>query len=311
MSAFRAERGRRRGVSLIVMASPVLLLDGFSLLYRAYFALPPMVTSKGQPTSALYGFSSLLLKLLREERPRGAGVALDAPIATFRHQEFAGYKANRPRAPTSLQRQLAGLPALLEAFGFPTFTAPGFEADDVLATLSRVLSAAGEAPLVVSGDLDLLQCARGAARVHIVSRGAGAGRTYDEAAVWARFGVGPVELPDWKALAGDVTDEIPGVPGVGAQRAAALVRQFGSVAGLLARLDEVAPEPLRLAIASRREALTLWRSLAALRSDAPLPPAPWFAAFDAAARDRVQRSFEALEFKSLLARLDKIVAAPS
>jgi len=291
---------------LIAVAPPVLLLDAFSLFYRAFFALPPMVTSQGQPTSALYGFSSLLLKLLREERPRGAAVALDAPTATFRHQEFSGYKANRPRAPTSLQRQLAALPALLQAFGFPTFTAPGFEADDVLAALSRVLSAAGEAPLVVSGDLDLLQCVGGAARVHIVSRGAGAGRTYDEAAVWSRFGVAPAELPDWKALAGDVTDEIPGVPGVGAQRAAALVRQFGSVANLLARLDEVTPEPLRLAIAARREALTLWRNLAALRADSPLPPAPWFAPFDAAARDRVQRAFEALEFKSLLVRLDKI-----
>jgi DNA polymerase-1 len=284
-------------------AAPVLILDAFSLLYRAFFALPAMNTRAGEPTGALYGFSALLLKLLREQRPKGAVVALDGPQATFRHRAFAGYKASRMRAPTPLGRQVARLPALLEAFGFPSVLVPGFEADDVLATLARELATQGEAPLVVSGDLDALQCARGPARVHIVARGATAGRIYDSAAVWARFGVAPAELPDWKALAGDVTDEIPGVAGVGPQRASALVRRFSSVAGLLARLDEVTPESLRDAIAVRSDVLPLWRQLAALRDDVPLPAGARFAAFDAAARDRVSALFEALEFRSLIPRL--------
>jgi DNA polymerase-1 len=281
----------------------VVLLDVFSLVYRAFFALPPMVTTRGEPTGALYGFSTVLLKLLRERRPKGIAAALDAPAATFRHVAFAGYKASRPSAPTPLGQQLRRLPGLLQAFGAPTFTAPGFEADDVLATLARELAGAGEAPLVVTGDLDALQCAGGRTRVYVVGRGASAGRLYDEAAVWGRFGVAPAELPDWKALAGDVTDEIPGVPGVGPARAAQLVRRFGGIAALLARTEEITPAPLRDAVVARAGELPLWRNLALLRADAPLPDGPRFGPFDEAARSRVRALFEELEFHSLLARL--------
>jgi DNA polymerase-1 len=281
----------------------VLLLDAFSLLYRAFFALPPMTTSKGEPTSALYGFSALVLKLLRERRPAGAAVALDGPRATFRHEAFVGYKASRPPAPTPLGRQVGRLPELIEAFGFPALASPGFEADDVLATMARELREQGTEVLVVSGDLDSLQCAVKGARVHIVGRGVAPGRTYDEAAVWARFGVGPHELPDWKALAGDPTDEIPGVPGIGGKRAAALVRRFGGVAGLLARVDEVEPAAVREAIASRREDLPLWRDLARLRDNVALSPGARWAPFGPAQGEQLRALFERLEFKSLLPRL--------
>jgi DNA polymerase-1 len=232
--------------------------------------------------------------------------ALDAPAATFRHASFAGYKANRPRAPAPLGRQLQRLPALLDAFGAATFTAPGFEADDILATLNRELLSAGERPLVVTGDLDALQCATGRARVHVVGRGATAGRTYDEAAVWARFGVTPAALPDWKALAGDVTDEIPGVPGVGPRRATELVRRFMDIDGLLGRIDEIQPESVRAAIAARASDLRVWREIARLRTDVPLPPGPRFAPFDAAAVARTRALFDELEFRSLLPRLETL-----
>jgi len=283
----------------------VLVLDVYSLVYRAFFGVPDMVTSRGEPTGALYGFSSLLLKLLRERRPRGLSAALDAPHATFRHRAFAGYKANRPPAPTPLGAQLRRLPALLDAFGAPAFCVPGFEADDVLATLSRELDAAGEQTLVVTGDLDALQCASDRTRVHVLAR-VGGGRTYDVAAIWARFGVAPAELPDWKALAGDTTDEIPGVAGIGAQRASALVRRFGGVDGLLARLDEVMPESLRPTIARHAADLRLWRDLARLRDDIALPAGPRFSPFDDVARTRVRNIFDELEFKSLARRLEQL-----
>lgn len=286
----------------------VLLLDVYALVYRAFFGVPAtMQTTRGEPTGALYGFSSLLLKLLRERRPRGLAAAMDGPHATFRHHAFAGYKASRPRAATPLGEQLRRLPALLDAFGMPAFASPGFEADDVLATLARELGEAGARVLVVTGDLDALQCAGERAQVHVFARGVAAGKTYDVAAVWARFGVAPAELPDWKALHGDVTDELPGVPGVGTQRATALVRRFGGVAGLLSRLDEVEPDALRAALAARAADLHLWRDLARLRDDVELPPGPRFAPFDEAARARVRAIFEELEFKSLRARLDALV----
>jgi DNA polymerase-1 len=286
-------------------ARPILLVDAFSLLYRAFFALPPMSTTEGIPTGALYGFSTLLLKLLREQSPRGGAIGMDAPRATFRHELYAGYKASRPPAPTPLTEQIRRLPELLAAFGFPVFTAPGFEADDVLATLAREFAAQGDAALLVTGDLDALQCAKDGARVHVVGRGV-EGRTYDTAAVVARFDVTPAELPDWKALAGDPTDEIPGVPGIGAKRASALVRRFGGVAGLLTRLGEVTPPSVRAALTEHADKLPLWRDLALLRTDVPLAePARW-SSFDDAARARVRALFEELEFRSLIPRLDAL-----
>jgi DNA polymerase-1 len=230
---------------------------------------------------------------------------MDAPRATFRHQLYAGYKASRPAAPTPLTEQIRRLPELFHAFGFPVFTAPGFEADDVLATLARTFASSGDAALVVTGDLDALQCAKEGTRVHVVGRGV-EGRTYDTAAVVARFNVTPDELPDWKALAGDPTDEIPGVPGIGAKRASALVRQFGGVASILARLGEVTPSSVRAALTAHADKLSLWRDLALLRTDVPLAaPASW-APFDDAARARVRALFEELEFRSLVARLDAL-----
>jgi DNA polymerase-1 len=200
---------------------------------------------------------------------------------------------------------------LLSAFGFPVFASPGFEADDVLASLCRELRASGQAALVVTGDLDLLQLAYGPTRVHVVGRGRTQGRTYDEAAVWARYGVAPAELPEWKALAGDPSDEIPGVPGVGVKTASALVRRFGSVAGLLARLAEIEPDSLRAAVAARSEELPLWRDLARLRDEVPLPEGPRWTDFDEGARQRTHALFEALEFRSLLPRLAALPAVGS
>jgi DNA polymerase I len=284
-------------------SSPILLLDAFSLVYRAFFALPPMTTSRGEPTSALYGFSALLLKLFREQSPQGAAVAVDRPTPTFRHLRYPAYKRTRQRAPSPLGQQLARLDDLLEAFGFPIFAATGFEADDVIATLVRELVAAGDSPMPVTGDLDALQCARGGTRVHIVGRGPTQGRTYDQALVETRYGVAPAELPDWKALAGDPSDDLPGVPGVGAKTATALVRRFGGVAGLLARLDQVQPARLREKLAGHAEDLVMWRDLAQLRDDVPLHDGPRWAPLDAAARERVRAIFEELEFRSLMPRL--------
>ena len=289
---------------------PVLLLDVFSLFYRAFFALPPMNTAAGEPTSALYGFSTLVLKLLREERAAGAVFALDRPGPTFRRAAFAGYKASRPPAPAPLARQMNRIPELLAAFGFPCFAVDGYEADDVLATLARELRQAGQAALVVSGDLDLLQCAVGPVRVHAVGRGT-QGRTYDEAAVVARYGLAPGDLPEWKALAGDVTDEIPGVSGIGAKTATALVRRFGSVAGLLASLAEVKPASLRAAMDQVKDDLPLWRDLARLADDLPLPAGPRWLPFTEEARARTRILFEALEFRSLLPRLAALPGAPA
>jgi DNA polymerase-1 len=290
------------------MASPILLLDAFSLLYRAFFALPPLTTQGGEPTSGLYGLSVLLLKLLREQRPVGAAFALDLPRPTFRHERYAGYKGTRTAPPSALGRQVGRLRELIEAFGFPAFAAPGFEADDVLATLATELAAAGEAPVVVSGDRDTLQLAVGPTSVLYVGRGVKEAR-YDAAAVEARFGVAPARLPEYVALIGDPSDDLPGVPGIGKQTAAQLIGRYGTVTALLEHLDEIANARVREALRAHADRVPLWADLARLRTDVPLPPGPRLAPVTPAGRAGVVGLFERLEFTSLIGRVDDALSA--
>jgi DNA polymerase-1 len=280
----------------------ILLFDTYAILYRALFALPPLSTREGEPTAALYGMAALLLKLLREEKPAGCAWAIDPPRPSFRRDAFPAYKAQRPRLPTFAR---AGrLDQLLAASRFPVFTSPGFEADDVLATLCRELTAAGERPLVVTGDLDCLQLARGPVEIHVLIRLQKA-RRYDETAVRARFGVAPERMPELRALTGDPSDNLPGVKGIGPRTAARLLERFGSLAGILAQRDQL-PARLRDAIAASAAELPLWEDLSRLRDDVPLPDGPRFAPFTDDARAELARLFEELEFRSLLPRLEAL-----
>lgn len=285
-------------------APPILVIDAFSLLYRAFYALPALTTKAGEPTSGLYGFASVLIKLLRERRPKGMVFARDLPRRTFRHERYAAYKEHRTSPPSPLGQQVARLAELVEAFGSPTFSSPGFEADDVLATLARELDAAGEHAMVVSGDRDSLQLARGTTTVLYVARGV-KDTLYDAAAVERRFGVPADAVPDYIALVGDSSDNLPGIDGIGPQTAATLIRKHGGVVGALAALDTVTPARVRDALAARREELAMWRDLAQLRDDVPLAEGPRYASIDAIDLERLRAWFTALEMVSLLPRLDE------
>lgn len=284
---------------------PVLLLDTNALFFRAFHALPPMNTKRGEPTSAIYGVSALLLKLWREERPKGIAWAKDAPT-TFRHEAFDGYKAGRPRMPDALRSQLGRLSALLAATGAPEFEAAGFEADDVLATLAREVSESGIRVRIVTGDRDLFQVARAGVDVLFVGRRGADAKIYDAAEVEARFGVTPAQRPSYVALVGDSSDNLPGVRGVGEKTASALIGRFGSIAGLLAHLDDVTPERVRDALRGAAEQMQRTEALARLREDVPLEPGPRFASLSAASVERLRTLFVELEFSSLLPRLDKL-----
>jgi DNA polymerase-1 len=285
---------------------PLLLLDTFSLFFRAFYALPPMNTRAGEPTSALYGFSTLLLKLLREQPGAELAFALDAPAATFRHQTYDGYKAGRAPAPDALLKQLRRLDSLLAAVGAPTFRVPGFEADDVLATLAREFRELELPTFVVSGDRDLLQLAHGSVRVYFVGRRAKDAVIYDEQAVVERFGVPPARLPSYVALVGDSSDNLPGVPGIGPSTAAKLLTHHEDCEDLLGHADEVAPARVREALLSHRDQILSTEDLARLRDDVPLPEGPRKGAPTRENVDELRGLFEELEFKSLKARLDAL-----
>lgn len=281
----------------------VLLLDTSSLFFRAYYALPPMSTRSGTPTNALYGFSSWLLKVLREEKPDGIALARDLPGPTFRHHTFPQYKSGRPPLPDELRVQLSLLDELLDVLGFPVLAVAGFEADDVLATMASKHGDAGQRVVVVSGDRDLLQVVGDRVQVLFVGQRGKPDVRYDEAAVEARFGASPGQLPFYVAFIGDSSDNIPGVPGIGPATAKSLVREYGQVQRLLAELKRVKPARVQALVEQHQTLIQRNEQLIRLRADVPLPahsPQP----FDEAAKHRTRQKFLEWEFRSLVSRLD-------
>jgi DNA polymerase-1 len=294
----------------------LLLLDGHSLAFRAFFALPTtLVTSTGQVTNAVYGFTSMLIKLLAEQRTERVGVAFDVGAPTVRLASYADYKAGRAETPAEFSSQMGLLREVLDVLRVPVFEVPAHEADDVIATLARRAVEAGLEVLVVTADRDMLQLVRPGVRVLFNRRGITDVTLYDEAAVEARFGVPPDRLRDLVALKGDPSDNLPGVPGIGDKTAAELVRLFGSVEGLYERLDELPPRLRRLApaLAAAREQVLRNKQLVTLLDDLPLEVDPATIRMGAWDPEAVRRLFLSLEFRSLLERLGELrrEAAPA
>ena len=217
----------------------LFLIDGNSLAYRAFFALPESIaTSDGRPTNAIYGFASMMVKILTDFDPRAVAVAWDAGMSG-REKVYEPYKAQRSSRPDLLREQWPHLAPLAEAFGFANVRVEGWEADDVIATLSRQASESEIPVMVVSGDRDAYQLVKDGVRVMSTSRGVTDTKIYDTDAVVERYGVPPELVPDLIGLKGDTSDNIPGVPGVGEKTASQLLQKYGSVDEVLANIDEI------------------------------------------------------------------------
>ncbi len=281
-----------------------LFVDGHSLFHRAYFALPPLTGPAGQPTNAVYGFLTMLLRLLAERRPQYVAVALDRGTPTFRHETFERYKAHRPEMDDALRSQLPLLRRVLAALRIPVVEAEGYEADDVLGTLARLAKERGLAVVLVSGDRDLLQLVEPGVQAVLTRRGISELEVFDEKRVTAELGVTPTQLVDVKALQGDASDNIPGVPGIGEKTALRLIRRYGSVEELFRRLDEVGGKAAE-ALAAHREQVELARRLAAIVREVPGVTEETLAAAgrQAPAADEVRAVFAELGFRSLLKRV--------
>jgi DNA polymerase-1 len=280
----------------------LVIIDANSLIYRAFFALPALTTADGVPTNAVYGYATMLLKLIEEERPEVILAAQEGG-RTFRHAEFQSYKAQRPRAPDDLAAQGPLARELTEAFRIPVVQEPGYEADDVVATLAEAGQRDGFEVLIVTGDLDALQLVGPHVRAMVNRRGLSDTVVYDEAAVRERFGLEPSQLPDYKALRGDPSDNIPGVPGIGEKTATRLLQQYGSLEALLERRDDVAEARIRAALEAADQQPLLYKRLATVIRDLSIAvdweawryPGPDLPAL----RDLCLR----LEFRTLLRRL--------
>ena len=287
------------------MDKPLLVLfDGHALIHRAFHALPSLSVSKtGEPTGAVYGFVLMLLKVLQDYRPTHLAIAFDRPTPTFRHLEFEEYKAQRPKAPDELVRQIGRVRDVVRAFNIPIFEMDGYEADDILGTIARQTAGEGTDTIIVTGDNDELQLASEKVKVLLPQRGFVEAALHDAASAAEKYGVQPAQIPDIKGLAGDVTDNIPGVAGVGGKTAAKLIQQFGSVEGIYEHLEEVTPEKLREILRSQESQARQSKRLATIVTDVPIK-------FDLDScragtydRDAVVQLFRELEFFKVLSRL--------
>ena len=282
----------------------LLLIDGHSLAYRAFYALPEdMRTASGQVTNAVYGFTSVLVNLLRDHRPRRVAVAFDLPGGTFRHERLESYKANRTAPPETFREQLGLLREVLEVMGVRSVDAPGFEADDVLATLATEADREGLVTAVVTGDRDAFQLV---ADPHVTvlypRRGMSDPVRYDEAGIEERTGVRPADYVAYAALRGDTSDNLPGVPGVGEKTAARLIDRYGDIDGLYAHLGEQTPK-LRESLAAAEAKVRLNCELMELRRDLELGVSVADLEVTPAEPAEIRRLFDFLEFNSLLERL--------
>ena len=282
----------------------VLLIDGHSLAYRAFFALPDtMTTTGGQPTNAIYGFTSMLLKVLDEERPDAVVVAFDGPRADLhRTREFPEYKAHRPTMPDELRSQMEMIEHLLGHMNIPVVRAPGFEADDVLGTLSRTVSASGAEAVIVTGDRDTLQLVGEGVRVVMTGKGITETVDYDRVAVEEKYGLSPEKLPDMAGLKGDTSDNIPGVPGIGEKGASALIGEYGSLEGLYENLDTVSGAKRKASLLENRDIAFLSRELARIVTDIDLDIDVRTLRLGDWNRQGVLDYLSALEFKTLARR---------
>jgi DNA polymerase I len=284
----------------------LLLLDGHSLAYRAFFALPieNFATTTGQPTNAVYGFTAMLINVLRDEKPTHVAVAFDRSEPTFRHEQWVEYKANRRETPTDFRGQLSLIFEVLDALGIRRLSVAGYEADDIIATLATEATADDMSVLIVTGDRDVLQLVNDDVTALMTRRGISEMTRFTPETVMEKYGLTPAQYPDYAALRGDPSDNLPSIPGVGEKTAAKWVMEYGSLAQLVDRVDEVkgrAGDNLRehLADVLRNRQLTeLARDVPVGAGPRELAPAPWD-------REKIHQLFDTLQFRVLRERLQE------
>jgi DNA polymerase-1 len=289
----------------------LVLIDGHAIIHRAFHAVPEnLATSKGEAVNATFGFTSILIKALTEIKPDYIAVTFDRPTPTFRHEQFVEYKAHRPALPDIMRPQFGRIREVVEAFGIPIYEKDGFEADDVLGTLSVQATQQGVDTIIFTGDMDTLQLVNEHVQVLVAKRGISEVTEYDEAAVKSRYGLPPDKLTELKGLVGDKSDNIPGVPGIGEKTAAKLLADYGDLEGVLAHLDDLTPKEQRL-LRENSEQARLSKYLSTIVLDAPVQLDLEACRVGQFKRDRVVALFRELEFRTLVDKIPGGTGAPS
>lgn len=286
----------------------LVLIDANSLIYRAYHALPPLTTKKAEPVNAVYGFLLVFLKAIREFQPDFIAACFDSPGPTFRHKKFKEYKAKRPPIPKDLVSQIPKVKEVLSAFGVPIFEKKGFEADDLIGTISEISPPDTEV-IILSGDMDILQLINSRTRVFLLKRGIKNTHLYDQNMVKEEYGIFPSQIVDFKALRGDPSDNIPGVAGIGEKTAIDLLKRFGNLENLYKELEEnsekakeIRQKTRGLLLRHKKDAF-LSKDLAKIKKDIPLRIALEECSFEKYNREKAIEGLKKFEFYSLTERL--------
>ncbi len=292
----------------------IVLLDAHAIIHRAYHALPEFMSSKGEPTGALYGLSTMLMKIVTDLKPDYIIACYDLPQKTFRHEAYDGYKAGRAKTDDALVSQLKNSRQIFEAFNVPIYDAPGFEADDVLGTIVDKLKEDKKTKIIIaSGDMDTMQLIDNKkVQVYTLKKGINDTILYDEDAVVSRFGFKPSLLPDYKGLRGDPSDNIIGIKGIGEKTATTLITTFGTIEEIYKKIKKneedfkkvgITPRIIELIKSNEDEAL-FSKTLAKIRRDAPVDfQIPEKTFWESADLKKIEQMFQAFEFRSLFTRL--------
>lgn len=283
----------------------LILIDGNSIIYRAFFAMPPLTNSSGLHTNAVYGFTNMLLRLIQEEQPTHILVAFDAGKVTFRHEGYQDYKGGRDKTPPELSEQFPLMRELLESFGIAWFELSGYEADDIIGTLSKQGEESGREVLVVTGDKDMLQVVSDKVKVALTRKGISEVEPYGPKEIEEKYGLKPLQIIDLKGLMGDASDNIPGVPGIGEKTALKLLHQFGSVEEVLARTDELKGK-MKENLVNHAEDAVMSKRLATIFREVPVERSWEDMTFNGIQGETAAPMLRKLEFKSLMDRLSLV-----
>ena len=293
------------------MSEKIVLIDGHSILNRAFYGLPDLTNSEGLHTNAVYGFLNIMTRILEEEKPQYLTVAFDLHAPTFRHQKYQAYKGTRKAMPEELREQVPLMKEVLQSMGVPTVSMEGYEADDLLGTIARRSEEKGMDVTIVSGDRDLLQLATDKILIRVPkTRG---GKTviedYHTAEVLETYQVTPPQIIDLKALMGDTADNIPGIPGVGEKTATKLIVEYGSIENAHEHLEEIKPNKARESLREHYDLAVLSKYLATIRVDSPVEFSWEDAKLENLYTPEAYEMFKRLDFKNLLTRFEKVEAS--
>ena len=284
------------------MAETLVLIDGNSIVHRAFHAIPPLSTQNGILVNAVFGFSSMLLKIIDDLKPSYIAVAFDTKGPTFRHDAFPAYKAQRKKAPEELYAQIPLVKEVTNAFHIPYFELQGFEADDIIGTLTTQAERKGLKTTIVTGDLDALQLVSSKTNVSVATQGITKAVMYDEAKVYERFQLKPSQMVDYKALRGDQSDNIPGVLGVGEKTAVELLKKYHTLEQVFEHTNDL-PSTLKEKLEKGRDQAHTAKTLVDIVKDVPVALDLAIDFSSAYKREEVEELLRSFGFKSLIKRL--------